>query len=144
MALGLDAVSPTPSWLPKKVCSARRASAGRRPWVSSQFLRSFQRHQGYVIFLLPALSGEGVELLHQQVHQRPLFLTVVLRDECLQTGEAEHLAFGVVRLNQSVAVEQDALAGLQDGFLLLVAHAWHKPQGHPLALSSSASPLRCR
>src|SRR5829696_1579269 len=52
-------------------------------------------------------------------------------NERLQLREAEHLAFRVVGLDQPVAVEEGRLAGLQGRLLLLIAHPWHKPQGHP-------------
>src|SRR5215208_2998235 len=45
--------------------------------------------------------------------------------------EAEHLAHGVMSLYQPVSVEQYCLAGFKYGLLLLIAHPWHEPQGHP-------------
>ena len=59
------------------------------------------------------------------------------------TAEAEHVAYRVVRLDEAVTVEQDALALLQDYLLLLVAHPRQEPQRRiPVALSSSAPSLR--
>src|SRR5215211_2742269 len=43
-----------------------------------------------------------------------------------KSREAEHLALGVVGLYQPVAVEKGAVAPLQGGLLLLVAHACHE------------------
>src|SRR5215211_7552294 len=86
-------------------------------------------HQGDVVLLLPALSSEGVELFHQEVHQRPL--PAVLGDERSQLGEAEHLASGVMGLYEPIAVEEGRLATLQDDLLLLISHPRHQSQGHP-------------
>src|SRR3712207_6114595 len=83
-----------------------------------------------VVLLLPALPDEGAKLVHQELHQRSVFSSV-LRDQPPEPREAEHLAFGVVGLDQAVAVEEDAIAGLQHGFLLLVGHPGHQPQRHP-------------
>jgi hypothetical protein len=49
--------------------------------------------------------------------------STVLRDQSTESGKAEHLIFGVVGSDQTVAV-------FQGDFLLLVGHVWHKPQGH--------------
>src|SRR5829696_1159345 len=46
-------------------------------------------------------------------------------------GKAEHLAYGVVGLYQTVTVEQRCLAVLKHDLLLLVAHPWHQSRGHP-------------
>src|SRR5918997_5573371 len=55
----------------------------------------------------------------------------MLCDECPQPGEAEHLAFGVMGLDEAVAVEEGGIAALQHSLLLLIAHAGHEPQRHP-------------
>src|SRR5215216_358684 len=45
-------------------------------------------------------------------------------------GKAEHLAYGVMGLYQTVTVEQRCLAVLKHYLLLLVVHPWHQSQGH--------------
>ena len=68
----------------------------------------------------------------------------MLGDERPQPRNTKHITFRVVRLDQPITVKEGCFAGVQGGLLLLIAHLRHKPQGIPLALSSSASPLRCR
>src|SRR5688500_14699625 len=48
-----------------------------------------------------------------------------------QPREAEHLALGVVGLDQAVAVEEGAIASLQHSLLLLIGHPRHQPKRHP-------------
>ena len=48
----------------------------------------------------------------------------------LEAREAEHLALGVVRLDDAVGVQEQRVAGLQDGLLLLVGHAGHQAERH--------------
>src|SRR5918995_6048308 len=55
----------------------------------------------------------------------------MLCDECPQPGEAEHLAFGVMGLDEAVAVEEGGIASIEHYLLLLIAHAGHEPQRHP-------------
>src|ERR671914_1968804 len=88
-----------------------------------------QGKEGNVVLLLPALPHEGVQFLQENVTKWPLLS--VLGNECPQPREAEHLALRVVGLYQSIAVEQCYLASIEFDLLLLVAHAWHKPKGHP-------------
>src|SRR5215212_394470 len=45
--------------------------------------------------------------------------------------KAEHLAFRVVCLYQTIAIEEGCLAAVQDYLLLLITHRRHEPQGHP-------------
>src|SRR5829696_7545215 len=46
-------------------------------------------------------------------------------------GEAEHFTMGVMRLYQSVGVEESAVAPLEHYLLLLIAHRRHESKGHP-------------
>src|SRR5215213_4414532 len=85
-----------------------------------------QRKDGDVVLLLPALPYEGVELLHQELPQRPLLLSV-LSDERTKLRKAEHLTLRVMSLYEAVAVEQCCLARIEHYLLLLVAHARHEP-----------------
>src|SRR5215213_9401333 len=39
---------------------------------SGSYRGALQRKEGDVVLLLPSLSNEGVELLHEEAHQRPL------------------------------------------------------------------------
>src|SRR5215210_5386140 len=55
----------------------------------------------------------------------------MLGDTSTKSWEAEHLTLRVVRLYQPVAVEQDAVTLYERDLSLLIAHPWHKPQGHP-------------
>jgi hypothetical protein len=48
---------------------------------SGSYRGALQRKEGDVVLLLPALSNEGVQFLHQKLTQRPLLLNV-LGDEC--------------------------------------------------------------
>src|SRR5215207_1732734 len=48
--------------------------------------------------------------------------------------KAEHLAFRVVCLYQTVAIEEGYLTAIQDYLLLLITHLRHEPQGHPPSL----------
>src|SRR5215218_4852215 len=48
--------------------------------------------------------------------------------------KAEHLAFRVVGLYQTVAIEEGCLAAIQDYLLLLITHLRHEPQGHSPSL----------
>src|ERR671921_2030014 len=89
---------------------------------------SLQCHQSDVVLLLPPHPGEGVEFLHQEVHQR-LSLSM-LSNERLQTGEAEHLTFGIMGLYQPVTVKEGPVSLSQDDLLLLIGHARHEAQGH--------------
>src|SRR5215203_369360 len=84
---------------------------------------TLQRKEGDIVFLLPPFPNEGVELLHEEVPQRS-HLTM-LGDECTKPRKGEHLAFRVVSLYQSVAVEEGCFASFQDGLFLLVAHPRH-------------------
>src|ERR687889_1148135 len=99
-------------------------------WVPSEFLRSPQGHQGNVVLLLPALPDERVKFLHQEVCQRS-FLSSTLRDQPPQPRNAEHLAFGIMGLDEAVTVEEGGIAGLQHSLLLLIARTRHEPQRHP-------------
>src|SRR5215217_8515823 len=45
--------------------------------------------------------------------------------------EAEHLAVGVMRLDNTVAVKEGAIADLQHDLLLLITSAGHEAQRHP-------------
>src|SRR3712207_3165774 len=110
--------------------SAQRASAGRRSWGPSQLLRSLQGHQRDVVLLLPVLAGEAGELGEEEADQRRA-PRAVGPHQALQPREAEHLAPLIVRLDETVAVEQDALALLQNDLLLLVGHPRHEPERHP-------------
>ena len=58
-------------------------------------------------------------------------LLSVLGDERPKPRDAEHLAFWVVSLYKTVAVEQDALASIEHYLLLLIATCRHEPQWHP-------------
>src|SRR5215208_7464930 len=89
---------------------------------------ALQRKEGDVVLLLPALTYEGVKLLHQEVPQSPLLC--VLGDESTKPREAEHLTLGVVSLYQPVAVEEHTLPNIEFDLLLLVAHPRHESQGH--------------
>src|SRR5215212_8659280 len=55
----------------------------------------------------------------------------MLADELPKPRKAEHLAFGVVSLDQAVAVEEGTIASIKHRLLLLVTHPRHEPQGHP-------------
>src|SRR5215204_3851483 len=55
----------------------------------------------------------------------------MLRDQPPQPRNAEHLAFGVMGLDQAIAVEEGAIAFLQHSLLLLITRAGHEPQRHP-------------
>jgi hypothetical protein len=50
---------------------------------------TLQRKEGDVVLLLPPLPDVGVELLHEEVLQRPLLLITVLGDECMWTRGTE-------------------------------------------------------
>jgi hypothetical protein len=58
----------------------------------------------------------------------------VLGDECPQPREAENLTFGVVGLDETITVEEGAVAFLEHYLLLLVVHARHETQRHPPCL----------
>ena len=68
----------------------------------------------------------------------------MLGDERPQPGKAEHFTCRVVRLDESIAVEEGRFAGVQNGLFLLIVIFGISPKGIPLALSSSVSPLRRR
>src|SRR5215212_8398807 len=51
--------------------------------------------------------------------------------QTLQTREAKHLSFRVVRFHQPITVEQEVVARGEDGFFLLVEHARHQAKRHP-------------
>src|SRR5215210_8537020 len=55
----------------------------------------------------------------------------MLGDQSTKSWKAEHLTFGVVGLDQPVAVEKDALSSIEFDLLLLIPRVRHKPQGHP-------------
>ncbi len=63
--------------------------------------------------------------------QEPEVELAWFRDERTKPREAEHLTLRVVGLYQTVAVEKGCFASIKHYLLLLVAHAWHKPQRHP-------------
>src|SRR5215207_11420983 len=68
-----------------------------------------QGKEGYVVLLLPPLPHEGVELLHQELPQRFLLISV-MGNKLPKPREAEHLAFRVMGLYQPIAVEEHVLA----------------------------------
>ncbi len=85
--------------------------------------------QGDVVLLIPAPADEPVELVEQVVDQvaaRPLD-----GHQLLEPGEAEHGAGRIVRLDEPVAIEQDALAGGEDRLVLRVVHPGQQPERHP-------------
>src|SRR5215210_3296316 len=49
----------------------------------------------------------------------------------MQTREAKHLTFRVVRFYQPITVEQEVVARGENGFFLLVEHARHQAKRHP-------------
>src|SRR5918911_2354022 len=51
--------------------------------------------------------------------------------QTLQTREAKHLTFRVVRFHQPITVEQEVVARGENCFLLLVEHARHQAKWHP-------------
>src|SRR5215213_10128864 len=51
--------------------------------------------------------------------------------QTLQTREAKHLTFRVVRFYQPITVEQEVVARGENGFFLLVEHARHQAKRHP-------------
>src|SRR5215218_8495810 len=51
--------------------------------------------------------------------------------QTLQTREAKHLTFRVVRFYQPITVEQEVVARGENGFFLLVEHARHQAERHP-------------
>ena len=88
-----------------------------------------ERDERDVVLLVPAPADELVELLEQVVEQLAARRARAAMSAA-QAREAEHVAGGPVGLDQAVAVEQDALAGLDDGLLLLVGHAGQQPERH--------------
>src|SRR5829696_7088111 len=108
-----------------------------------RFFRSLQIHQGDIVLLFPILTGEVGELGKEEVDQRR-FARAVSPYQALQPREAEHIAMRVVRLDQPVAVKEDALAPLKGDLLLSYSIPGIRPKGTPLALSSSTSPPLCR
>ena len=61
--------------------------------------------------MFPALSSEGVKLLEERLVERPIL--TVSGDLLPQTREAEHLAFGVMSLDQPVAIEKGYLPNIE-------------------------------
>src|SRR5918911_1516229 len=51
--------------------------------------------------------------------------------QTLQTREAKHLTFRVVRFHQPITVEQEVVARGENCFFLLVEHARHQAKWHP-------------
>ena len=90
---------------------------------------------GDVVLLLGVRAGEGLEVREHAVDQ--LLTARGVGHGLLEAREAEHVAVGVVRLDHAVGVQQDAVAGLERGLLLLVGHARHQPSGMPRARSST-------
>src|SRR5215204_2218483 len=76
---------------------------------SSPILRTPPGHQGDIVLLFPVLTGKIDELGEEEIDQRR-FARAVSSYQPLQPREAEHLVVRVVRLNQPVAVKEDALA----------------------------------
>src|SRR5215218_366704 len=105
----------------------REAREKGRPW--SLLCRSLQGNQGDVIFLLPLISGELLQLGQQRINQRRT--AWVCTNKLLQSWSTKHLTPWVVSLDQSIAVEEDTLSRLQCDLLLFVAHVGHQTQRHP-------------
>ncbi len=91
--------------------------------------RTLEGDKGNVVFEFRIGTREPGELAQQVVDQAPVVHGIV-RHEPPQPGEAEHLAAGVVGLHQTVAVEEDAIAGSQGDCPLVVAHVRHQTEGH--------------
>src|SRR5829696_72643 len=104
----------------------REAREKGRPW--SLLCRSLQGNQGDVIFLLPLISGELLQLGQQRINQRRT--AWMCTNKSLHSWSTKHLTLWVVCLDQSIAVEEDALPRLERDFLLLVAHGGHQTQRH--------------
>src|SRR5215213_1145331 len=90
---------------------------------------SLQCHQGDVVLLLPALPCKGVQSFYKELNQR-LSLSM-LSHQRPQTGEAEHLTFWIMSLDQPIAVKEGRFASFQHDLLLLVGHPCHESQRHP-------------
>ena len=82
-----------------------------------------QRDQGDVVLLFPRRPSEAFEILEQLVDERLPGLEAT--DELPHPRKAEHFPFRIVRLGQTIAVQQQPLAGVEDGLLLLVSHVSH-------------------
>ena len=91
------------------VGAIRRSGAGRAP----------ERHERDVVLLLPARAGERMEAF-EQLDRAARCRQFVDRHRLAQAREAVHLAARVVRLDEAVRVEQDVVAGADDGLALLV------------------------
>src|SRR5918995_5206201 len=90
--------------------------------------KSLERQQGNVIFLLPLISGELLQLGQQRIDQRRT--AWVCTNKPLHSWSTKHLTLRVVSLDQPVAVEEDARSRVQRDLLLFVAHGWHQTQRH--------------
>src|SRR6266567_82064 len=90
--------------------------------------RSLQRHQGHIILLLPSFTGKAFEFAQQDLDERcPIGMPF---EQYLETRCVEHLAPGVMRLHQAIAVEEEALSRCYGDFILLVSAPRHHPQRH--------------
>ena len=90
--------------------------------------RALEHDHGDVVLLLGVRPGVGVEVGEDAVDQ--LGAAGVVGDALLEAREAEHLAVGVVRLDDAVGVQEQGVAGLEHGLLLLVGHAGHEAERH--------------
>src|SRR5579859_184821 len=90
--------------------------------------RTLHGYQRNVVLLFPASAGELRQRM-QQAHNRGRAIAVPLQ-QLPQARQTEHLALGIVRLHQPVAVEEQMVAGRQYGLSLLVARARHETKRH--------------
>src|SRR5438270_8153326 len=83
-----------------------------------QLSRSLQHQQGYVILLLPSLTGKALQLAEHEIDEwRPIGM---LGKEGLEARKAEHLTPGIMGLHQAIAVEKQALSRHQRCFIFIV------------------------
>src|SRR5215213_5341332 len=90
--------------------------------------RALECHEGDVVLLLPFAPGELSQLGEARLDE-VLGSSAVL-DDLLEAWKTEHVAGCIVRLDEAVAVEQNAVAGSEVGFVLLVGHFGHGTERH--------------
>ena len=87
-----------------------------------------ERHERDVVLLLPRGAGEHAKRVEQAVDE--LVARPQPAHERAHAAETEHRVARVVRLGETVGVEEDDVAGTEHCFLLLVTHARHRAERH--------------
>lgn len=78
--------------------------------------------------LLPLVAGKALQFVEQGIdEERPVALA---REQRLEARETEHFAPLIMRLHQSIAVEEQAFSRRYHRFVLLITCTGHHPKRH--------------